>query len=83
MIEYSSPTGSPGRDRPAAVDERDTTCCYAGQDKFWVQGASDGESWEVYTVLADSQTFLACDEDRNRILNGPVNSGCGGPGARW
>ena len=41
----------------AAVDERDTTCCYARQDKFWVQGAPDGESWEIYTVLADSQTF--------------------------
>jgi catechol 2,3-dioxygenase-like lactoylglutathione lyase family enzyme len=22
----------------ASVDERDTTCCYARQDKFWVQG---------------------------------------------
>jgi catechol 2,3-dioxygenase-like lactoylglutathione lyase family enzyme len=45
----------------ASVDERDTTCCYARQDKFWVQGAPDGESWEVYTVLDDSQTFY--DED--------------------
>lgn len=41
----------------ASVDERDTTCCYARQDKFWVQDAPDGESWEIYTVLADSQTF--------------------------
>jgi catechol 2,3-dioxygenase-like lactoylglutathione lyase family enzyme len=41
----------------APVDERDTTCCYARQDKFWVQGAPDGERWEVYTVLEDSQTF--------------------------
>lgn len=41
----------------ASVDERGTTCCYAKQDKFWVQGAPDGESWEIYTVLADSQTF--------------------------
>ena len=40
-----------------SVDERDTTCCYAKQDKFWVQGTPDGESWEFYTVLADSQTF--------------------------
>ncbi len=44
-----------------SVDERDTTCCYAKQDKFWVQGAPDGESWEVYTVLADSQTFYGQD----------------------
>jgi catechol 2,3-dioxygenase-like lactoylglutathione lyase family enzyme len=46
-----------------SVDERATTCCYAKQDKFWVQGPSDGERWEVYTVLADSQTFY--DEDRD------------------
>jgi catechol 2,3-dioxygenase-like lactoylglutathione lyase family enzyme len=41
----------------ASVDERGTTCCYAKQDKFWVEGTPDGESWEVYTVLADSPTF--------------------------
>ena len=40
-----------------AADERGTTCCYARQDKFWVHGAPDGESWEIYTVLADSPTF--------------------------
>jgi catechol 2,3-dioxygenase-like lactoylglutathione lyase family enzyme len=40
----------------ASIDERDTTCCYARQDKFWVEGAPDGERWEIYTVLADSQT---------------------------
>src|SRR4051794_39900828 len=40
----------------ASVDERDTTCCYAKQDKFWVTGTPNGESWEVYTVLADSVT---------------------------
>src|SRR5215467_13317479 len=34
---------------PAAAGE--TTCCYAKQDKFWVQGAPNGESWEIYTVL--------------------------------
>jgi catechol 2,3-dioxygenase-like lactoylglutathione lyase family enzyme len=41
----------------SAIDERDTTCCYATQDKFWVEGAPDGERWEVYTVLTDSETF--------------------------
>lgn len=40
----------------SSTDERDTTCCYARQDKFWVQGAPDGERWEVYTVLGDSPT---------------------------
>jgi catechol 2,3-dioxygenase-like lactoylglutathione lyase family enzyme len=41
----------------AAVEEQDTTCCYARQDKFWVKGAPDGERWEIYTVLADSPAF--------------------------
>lgn len=39
-----------------SVDERETTCCYAKQDKFWVSGTPNGESWEIYTVLADSST---------------------------
>jgi catechol 2,3-dioxygenase-like lactoylglutathione lyase family enzyme len=42
----------------ASVDERDTTCCYARQDKFWVEGTPSGERWEIYTVLADSATFF-------------------------
>jgi catechol 2,3-dioxygenase-like lactoylglutathione lyase family enzyme len=41
----------------ASVDERGSTCCYAQQDKFWVEGTPGGERWEVYTVLADSPTF--------------------------
>jgi catechol 2,3-dioxygenase-like lactoylglutathione lyase family enzyme len=41
----------------ASVDQRDSTCCYARQDKFWVEGAPDGEQWEVYTVLEDAETF--------------------------
>ncbi len=41
----------------ASLDERGTTCCYAKQDKFWVQGAPNGESWEIYTVLGDSETL--------------------------
>jgi catechol 2,3-dioxygenase-like lactoylglutathione lyase family enzyme len=38
------------------AEEIGTTCCFATQDKVWVQGPS-GERWEVYTVLADSETF--------------------------
>ena len=55
----------------AGAEERDTTCCYARQDKFWVQGAPDGESWEIYTVLADSQTFYGED-------HGPAGGGGAG-----
>jgi catechol 2,3-dioxygenase-like lactoylglutathione lyase family enzyme len=40
----------------ASTDEHATTCCYAKQEKFWVEGAPNGESWEIYTVLADSET---------------------------
>ena len=47
----------------AAVQERDTVCCYARQDKFWVTGAPDGERWEIYTVLADSSTFRGESEN--------------------
>ncbi len=32
--------------------EEETTCCFAIQDKVWVDGV-DGSPWEVYTVLAD------------------------------
>ncbi|MGH3284026.1 MAG: ArsI/CadI family heavy metal resistance metalloenzyme [Streptosporangiaceae bacterium] len=49
----------------AAVHERDTTCCYARQDKFWVTGTPGGERWEIYTVLADSSTFWGQDDDRS------------------
>jgi catechol 2,3-dioxygenase-like lactoylglutathione lyase family enzyme len=40
----------------ATIDERGTICCYAKQDKFWVEGTPNGEAWEIYTVLADSAT---------------------------
>jgi len=33
-------------------DEMQTSCCYALQDKAWVQDP-DGNEWEVFTVLAD------------------------------
>jgi catechol 2,3-dioxygenase-like lactoylglutathione lyase family enzyme len=33
-------------------DERDTTCCYARQDKVWVSDPA-GNRWEVYTLLED------------------------------
>jgi hypothetical protein len=34
------------------MDERDTSCCYARQDKVWVADPA-GNRWEVYTVLGD------------------------------
>lgn len=36
--------------------EEETTCCFAVQDKVWVN-APDGEPWEVYTVLSDANVM--------------------------
>ena len=44
----------------AVAVEDEVACCYAVQDKVWVDGP-DREPWEIYTVLADSQTFAAAD----------------------
>ncbi len=57
----------------ASVDERGTTCCYATQDKFWVQGAPNGEPWEIYTVLADSPTFRG-DADQPGCCGGETST---------
>ena len=67
----------------ASIDERGTTCCYAKQDKFWVEGAPNGERWEIYTVLADSVTAggpsegsdCSCDTATAGI-NEPAVAGC-------
>ena len=44
--------------------EESTTCCYAVQDKAWVDDP-DGAPWEVYTVLADApaETGLGCSTE--------------------
>ena len=39
--------------------EEQTTCCYAVQDKVWVQDP-DGNAWEVFVVHADAD-LMACD----------------------
>ena len=31
-------------------------CCYAVQDKVWVDGP-DREPWEIYTVLGEADTM--------------------------
>ncbi len=49
----------------APVVQESTTCCYAVQDKAWVDDP-DGVPWEVYVVLADApeQTDLGCSTER-------------------
>ena len=36
------------------VDERETTCCYALQDKLWVRDP-DGTPWEVFATHEDTE----------------------------
>ncbi|MGK7917032.1 MAG: ArsI/CadI family heavy metal resistance metalloenzyme [Prochloraceae cyanobacterium] len=36
--------------------ENQITCCYAVQDKIWVDDP-DGAPWEIYTVLQDAATY--------------------------
>ena len=53
----------------ASVEERESTCCYAKQDKFWVKGTPNGESWEIYAVLEDSSTFWGSDRTVLNLLD--------------
>ena len=62
----------------ASVDERDSTCCYAKQDKFWVEGAPNGEQWEIYTVLEDAETFGPVSATDHTMTSGSTDS-CDSP----
>jgi hypothetical protein len=55
-------------------EEIGTTCCFATQDKVWVTGPG-GEKWEVYTVLADSETFGSSPQHLESDGNGAVCCG--------
>jgi len=37
------------------------TCCYAVQDKVWVEGPDEAR-WEIYTVLADAEELVCAPE---------------------
>ena len=52
------------------LEENDTECCYALQDKVWVRGPGD-EPWEVYTVKGDADTLAKESDGECR---------CGDPG---
>ena len=43
----------------ATAAEENVSCCYATQDKVWVDDP-DGAPWEVYTVLGDSPRAATC-----------------------
>ncbi len=50
-------------DEGMATDiEESSTCCFAVQDKVWVEGP-DASRWEVYTVLADAPLEIEVSGD--------------------
>jgi catechol 2,3-dioxygenase-like lactoylglutathione lyase family enzyme len=59
--------------------EEDTACCYAVQDKVWVEDP-DGNSWEVFVVKADApvmrETKSACCAPVVKQSSGCSGSGC-------
>lgn len=63
------------------LDEMQTDCCYALQDKIWVSDP-DGNSWEVFTVLGDTSekenTVSACCTPTSEMvsISGSVKSAC-------
>ena len=65
----------------APVEERDTTCCYALQDKVWVHAPGE-EAWEVYVVKADADTLAkqpgaACCPPAGAVQSGPRTAATG------
>ena len=58
----------------ATTTEEGASCCYARQDKVWVDGPS-GEPWEIYTVLEDVEMPAG---QLPTVGPGPDASCCGG-----
>lgn len=53
--------------------EENVDCCFAVQDKVWVDGA-DGTKWEIYTILDDEGASALSEAD----LGGSCGAGaCG------
>ena len=60
-------------------EEIGATCCFAKQDKVWVTGPA-GERWEVYTVLADSDSFgTSPQQPDDRGAEGEICCGSAAP----
>ena len=55
--------------------ENETDCCFAVQDKVWVQDP-DGAPWEVYTVLKDSAIDASCCTPANATEAGAEQKAC-------
>lgn len=63
------------------LEEMNTDCCYARQDKTWVSDP-DGNNWEVFTVLEDSEELentpsVCCAPTAEMVsITGSAESGC-------
>jgi catechol 2,3-dioxygenase-like lactoylglutathione lyase family enzyme len=57
-----------GADLATAMEEQ-VSCCFAVQDKVWVDGPN-GEPWEIYTVLGDAE--MPAGEPRSTEPGGAV-----------
>jgi catechol 2,3-dioxygenase-like lactoylglutathione lyase family enzyme len=59
--------------------EESTTCCYAVQDKVWVDGP-DGSRWETYVVLEDAESATgassSCCGAATPASSGEVSATC-------
>ena len=64
----------------ATFDEQDTTCCYALQDKVWVQDPA-GAPWEVYVVKDDDPVNPAPAASSLILINGDDDAACCAPAA--
>jgi hypothetical protein len=58
----------------ATADEDQVECCFALQDKVWVDGP-DGEPWEIYTVLE----HVEMPQGRLRAVDPAEGAGCCAP----
>jgi predicted enzyme related to lactoylglutathione lyase len=70
--------------RLATATEEQTSCCYAVQDKVWVDGPG-GEPWEIYTVLSDtvlSDTVPTDTVPTDTVPTDTVPPGTGAPAAQ-
>jgi extradiol dioxygenase family protein len=56
-------------------DESNTTCCYALQDKFWVNDPSRYR-WEVYILKADTEEFSSNPEPESSKVRDPYRENC-------
>lgn len=59
----------------ATFDERDTTCCYALQDKVWVHDPA-GTPWEVYVVKDDNPEAVTTTRLPLDLLVGSSDEPC-------